>query len=149
MRESCGETSSCEESKNSPRMNTLSPCRPGPDGSDIAMVSAAVCVGASTIATGEGSLVVAGQKNGFRSAAAGLSEAANNNMRLLHLTSPSLHRYLQHSPSPGAVERGRLKGPPLRVYSLAGLSFKKLGGLKKSFEDLKCQNGVMNFPYLY
>ena len=47
------EISTCEESKNSQRMSKPSPCRNVPDGSDISMFSAAVCVGASTIATGD------------------------------------------------------------------------------------------------
>jgi hypothetical protein len=76
----------------------------------------------TVISAGASTMVVAGQNSGFRSAAAGLCVDANNNMRLLQLTLPSLHRYLQHSPAMGAVERGRLQGPPLRVYScLAGL----------------------------
>ena len=50
------EISTCEESKNSQRMSKPSPCRNVPDGSDISMFSAAVCVGASTIATGDWSL---------------------------------------------------------------------------------------------
>ena len=45
--------STCEESKNSQRMSKPSPYRNDLGGSDISMVSAAVCVGASTIATGD------------------------------------------------------------------------------------------------
>ena len=56
MREFCGETSSCEESKNSPRMHNSSPCRPGPTGPTRSMPSVAICVGASTIALGDWSL---------------------------------------------------------------------------------------------
>ena len=72
--------------------------------------------------------------------------ARDNAKELFLLTLPSLHCHLQKAWLPKGSERGRLKGPPLRS-TVWLVSFKKLGGLKKSFEDLKCQNGVMNFPY--
>ena len=87
-----GEISSSEESKNSPRMREFSPFRPGPCGSDISMASAAICVGASTIALGDWSLWRDGTNRRFRHAAAGLLLPADSTTEKKQLTSQSPHR---------------------------------------------------------
>ena len=47
----CGETSCCEQSKNSPRMRKSSPFRPGPNEPMSSLLSTGICVGASTSAS--------------------------------------------------------------------------------------------------
>ena len=73
--------------------------------------------------------------------------ARDNAKELFLLTLPSLHCHLQKAWLPKGSERGRLKGPPLRVYSLAGL-VQKVGWAKKIFRRSKMSKWGHEFPLI-
>ena len=86
-----------------------------------------------------------GRNDGFRDAAAEMEVARDNAKELFLLTLPSLHCHLQKAWLPKGSERGRLKGPPLRVYSLAGL-VQKVGWAKNIFRRSKMSKWGHEFP---